>query len=271
MGYNKQLNDSYRIVYTDTGSAALPDIHTFDHTGVYSLIAKPSQLGKTVTVGFSCVSGGKTTSTTLAEGNYFVEYSELAANIYWNFSFLGKANSGADFTAQNTMVTYDKSKGTYTVKKDSLSGGGAKWTEPQTKSLTLKVTAGGVTGTAMGTDASGTATITADGLFYCEFTDILLPRKSANSPGFLFNYFIPNDTKFLARAFFIKSASFYSSTDGTGTALTTLVPLTATYYYNKGGTLDYGATLRTFYSQSSSATAPSSAKVSGMLFGRYGT
>lgn len=124
MGYNKQLNDSYRIVYTDTGSTALPDIHTFDHTGVYSLIAKPSQLGKTVTIGFSCVSGGKTTNTTLAEGNYFVEYSELAANIYWNFSFLGKANSGADFTAQNTTVTYDKSKGTYTVKSDELSGGG---------------------------------------------------------------------------------------------------------------------------------------------------
>lgn len=123
MGYNKQLNDSYRIVYTDTGSTALPDIHTFDHTGVYSLIAKPSQLGKTVPIGFSVVSGGKTTNTTLAEGNYFVEYSELASNIYWNFSFLGKTNSGSDFTAQNTMVTYDKSKGTYTVKTDELSGG----------------------------------------------------------------------------------------------------------------------------------------------------
>lgn len=124
MAYTKQLNDSYRIVYTDTGGSVYPDISVFNHTGVYSLIAKHSQPGSTVRIAFQMVAGnGSVNLKQLNEGNYFVEYSELENAIYWNFSFLGKSNSGSSFTAMNTMVTYDKATATYTVTDDDLSGG----------------------------------------------------------------------------------------------------------------------------------------------------
>lgn len=201
MGYNKQLNDSYRIVYTDTGSTALPDIHTFDHTGVYSLIAKPSQLGKTVTIGFSVVSGGKTTNTTLAEGNYFVEYSELASNIYWNFSFLGKANSGSDFTAQNTMVTYNKSKGTYTVKTDELSGGGGDVPTPAvyvTKKVDFIMTA---TNTDNATTKTLTAYVYSDGTYHA-FGSLANKMKTKTGTNYVGQYKY-DYTKFSITSFFV--------------------------------------------------------------------
>lgn len=257
MGYNKQLNDSYRIVYTDTGSTALPEIHTFDHTGVYSLIAKPSQLGKTVTIGFSVVSGGKTSNTTLAEGNYFVEYSELASNIYWNFSFLGKANSGSDFTAQNTMVTYDKSKGTYTVKTDELSGGGGvdEWVD---ESLTFTPYA--VVGTPSGT--AFTINVKTDGhIFYGTGKAIFNTKSSTTGDTtvrFSHTYKCNKQVKAIC---FPAGCSVYPNTDGSGSALASVImPLAFGDFSSAlGANMGFAVT-------SSSANATSAKSVSGTIY-----